>query len=192
MDAEPGGSLDLWQKSPQTFFPGATVEFARYAGSDIDASLAMRRTVTGTLPQQLDILWAQMNTLITEIPAPADGIRSPFMPDYPLDALKELARNIVQHRLYEGTNAPARVEWFDDRIEFSNPGGPFGRASEGEFGSHSGYRNPLITGNLQELGYVEQIGRGIRLVRKRLERNGSPPLDVEVDGFTRVTVRRRA
>lgn len=185
-------ALLIFGKSPQTFFPGATVELVRYAGSDIDASVALRRKATGTLPQQLEILWAQMSTLVTEIPVKAEGIRSPFVSDYPLEALKELARNLVQHRQYEGTNAPARVEWFDDRIELSNPGGPFGRASEGEFGSHSDYRNPMITDGLKGLGYVEQLGRGIRRVRKHLEKNGSPPLEVEVDGFTRVIVRRRA
>ncbi len=133
-----------------------------------------------------------MSAHIADVPVPADGIRAPFAPDYPLEALKELARNIVQHRQYEGTNAPARIEWFDDRIELSNPGGPFGRASEGDFGSHSDYRNPMITDWLRQLGYVEQLGRGIRRVRKHLEKNGNPGLEVEVDGFTRVIVRRRA
>jgi hypothetical protein len=39
--------------------------------------------------------------------------------------------------------------------------------------------------------HVEQLGRGIRRVRKLLAANGNPPLDVEVDGFTRLTVWRR-
>jgi ATP-dependent DNA helicase RecG len=181
----------MFGKSPQTFFPGATVELVRYAGPDFDAPVAWRKTATGTLPAQLDMLWAQLSAHIASVPGPADGIRSPFVPEYPLEALKELARNLVQHRAYVGTNAPARVEWMEDRIELSNPGGPFGRASEGAFGSFSDYRNPIITRWLKELGYVEQLGRGIRLVRKRLERNGNPALEVETDGFTRITVRRR-
>ena len=102
-----------------------------------------------------------------------------------------LLRNLVQHRQYEGTHAPGRVEWFDDRIEFSNPGGPFGRASEGTFGEHSDYRNPSITKGLVELGYVQQLGRGISRARFELERNGCPPLEVETDGFIRVLVRAR-
>jgi predicted HTH transcriptional regulator len=43
-----------------------------------------------------------------------------------------------------------------------------------------------------ELGYVQQLGRGIRRVRLQLERLGCPPLEVTTDGFTRVTVRGRS
>lgn len=96
---------------------------------------------------------------------------------------------MLQHRQYDATHAPARIEWYQDRIELSNPGAPFGRASAGEFGAESDYRNPNLTRHLVELGYVQKLGRGVRLVRRQLERNGNPPLAVEVDGFTRVIVR---
>ncbi len=73
----------------------------------------------------------------------------------------------------------------------SNPGGPFGRASERDFGSHTDCGNPITTA-LVDLGYVQQPGRGIMRVKLALERNGNPPFAVEVDGFTRITSRRRA
>ena len=180
----------LFGESPQRFLPGATIEFVRYDGTDFEAPVVLRRTVTGNLADQLETLWAQLNAHLASVPAPEDGIRTPYRPEYPIEALRELARNLVQHRLYEGTNAPGRVEWFEDRIIFSNPGGPFGQAGQGEFGEHADYRNPTITRWLVELGYVEQLGRGIRLVQRRLEENRNPPLEVETDGFTRVTVRR--
>ena len=75
-----------------------------------------------------------------------------------------------------------------DRIEFSNPGGPYGRASEGEFGGHSDYRNPGIIRLLANEGYVERLGRGIR---SQLKKNGNPDLRVETDGYTRVIVERQ-
>src|SRR5687767_9656201 len=45
---------------------------------------------------------------------------------YPPAALQQFARNAIMHRAYEGNNAPVRIYWFDDRIEFINPGGPYG------------------------------------------------------------------
>jgi ATP-dependent DNA helicase RecG len=179
----------LFGQNPQSFFPGAAIEFVRYGGTDVDAQVAARKTITGPLPDQLEAIWAQLTAHLVSVPASGEGIRTPYRPEYPLEALRELARNLVQHRLYEGTNSPGRVEWFDDRITFSNPGGPFGHASEGEFGSHADYRNPTITRWLVELGYVEQLGRGVRLVRRMLAQNGNPDLVVETDGFTVLTVR---
>ncbi len=177
--------------SPQDLLPGAFVELVRYAGDDVDAEVVERKTITGNLPDQLETLWTQLKAHNAEIPSKAAGMREAFAPAYPDEALKELARNLIQHRLYEGTNAPSRVEWYDRRIELSNPGGPYGRAAEGQFGEHSDYRNPLVTGKLAELGYVQRLGRGVRRVRLLLERNGNPPLEVEIDGYTRVIVRRQ-
>jgi len=187
-------ALLLYGASPQSWLPGAKIEFVRYKGADPDTPVATRKTVTGTLPDQLDSVWALLSAHLESAPVPSgptDGIRATYLPQYPLDAQKELARNLVQHRLYEGTHAPGRIEWYADRIEFSNPGGPFGRASEGELGEHTDYRNPVVTAGLVELGYVEQLGRGIRRVRLQLERNGNPPLVAETDGFTRVILRCR-
>jgi ATP-dependent DNA helicase RecG len=176
---------------PQSHLPGAIVEFVRYSGTDLDGPVVSRKTASGRLTDQLDIVWAQILANVADTPAVPNGIRTPYVPEYPVEALKELARNMVQHRLYEGTNAPGRISWFDDRVVFNNPGRPFGQASEGEFGAHSDYRNPTITRLLVELGYVERLGRGVRRVRNLLRDNGNPPLEVETDGFTTVTVRRR-
>ncbi len=55
-------------------------------------------------------------------------------PDYPIVALQQLARNAVLHRTYEGTNAPARIHWFSNRIEILSPGGPYGQVNRNNFG----------------------------------------------------------
>ncbi|MCU0694330.1 MAG: putative DNA binding domain-containing protein [Polyangiaceae bacterium] len=178
-------------RSPQTFLPGAVIEFARYGGIDVSAPVAFRKTIMGTLPDQLQSAWALLSAIIADVPADVAGIREGFVPEYPLEALKELVRNLVQHRQLEATHAPRRIEWYDDRIELSNTGGPFGRASEGEFGTHADYRNPSVTRLLVRLGYVQKLGRGVRLARLALQRNGNPPFEAETDGFTRVVVRRR-
>ncbi|HNN51278.1 MAG TPA: ATP-binding protein, partial [Pseudomonadota bacterium] len=156
-----------------------------------DAPVTLRKSISGTLPEQLEQVNAQLDAQLVSRPVGEPGIRAIYREEYPTKALRELARNLVQHRIYEGTHAPSRIEWYDDRVEFVNPGGPFGRASEGEFGSHSDYRNPTITQLLAESGYVEQLGRGVRMVRAQLAKNGNPPLEVEQNGFTQVIVRRR-
>nr|VFJ42569.1 MAG: Putative ATP-dependent DNA helicase recG C-terminal [Candidatus Kentron sp. DK] len=184
-------ALLIFGANPQSFFPGAIIEFVRYDGPDIDSAIVLRKTITGALPNQLDMVWMQLQANLVEKPVAENGIRLEFLPDYPIEALKELARNMVQHRLYEGTHSPGRIEWYRDHIEFHNPGGPFGHASEGGFGETSDYRNPLITGKLAEQGYVQRLGRGIRRVWQLLAKNGNPLLEVETDGYTHVSVRAR-
>lgn len=184
-------ALLVFGKDPQNHFSGATVEVARYLGTDVDADVGWRKTLTGTVPDQLDAAWRLFDSQQLKRADLQTGPLRTYYDEYPPGALHELIRNMLQHRLYEGTSAPCRVDWFDDRIELSNPGGPYGRASEGEFGSHSDYRNPTLTRLLADLGYVERLGRGIRRARLQLAKLGNPPLQVETDGFTRLTVRRR-
>ncbi|WP_394821328.1 ATP-binding protein [Pendulispora albinea] len=145
----------------------------------------------GPLTRQLDGAWSLVDQWNSEHIGPHEGVRQAFLREYPSEALKEIVRNLVQHRSYQKTNAPSRITWFDDRVEFSNPGGPFGAASESEFGEHSDYRNPGLTERLAELGYVQRLGRGVKLVKKYLAREGHPPLEVETNGFTTLVVRGR-
>lgn len=184
-------ALLVFGKDPQARLPGAYVDLVRYAGTDVDATVAHRLLARGTVPNQLDALWQRLHHEILTVPRDKRGIVEGFVEEYPFAALEELVRNLVQHRAYDATNAPSRVEWFDDRVELTNPGGPFGQASEGELGAHSDYRNPTLTRHLSELGYVQKLGRGLRRVRAQLERHGCPPLEVETDGYTRIVVRRR-
>lgn len=177
--------------SPQDAIPGAFLELARYGGTDIDSVVVTRKMVYGTVASQLVATWQWLEGNLVDEPTGERGLISGFASEYPLDVLKELVRNTIQHRQYEGTNAPVRIEWYSDRIEFTNPGSPFGRASEGEFGEHSDYRNPLLTGLLVRLGYVERLGRGVRRVRKLMRDAGLPAPEFVANGFTRATVRRR-
>lgn len=184
-------ALLVYGRDPQSLFPGATIEFARYAGVDDELMPVERKTIVGALPSQLDALWAQLKAHNYEVPSAPEGIRAGFAPAYPEAALQELARNLVQHRLYDGSYAPARVNWYADRVVFTNPGPPHGLAREGDFGEHSDYRNPTITNHLRRLGYVQKHGTGVSRAQTQLAKNGNLPLEVETNGYTTVVVRGR-
>jgi ATP-dependent DNA helicase RecG len=104
-------------------------------------------------------------------------------PDYPVEALRQLTRNAVMHRSYEGTNAPARVHWFSDPVEIQSPGGPFGRVSRDNFGlpGVTDYRNPQLAEAMRVLGYVQRFGWGIPAARQELHKNGNPPPRFQVE-----------
>jgi ATP-dependent DNA helicase RecG len=109
-------------------------------------------------------------------------------------ALRQLARNAILHRNYEGTNAPVRIYWFSDRIEIHSPGGPYGQVTRQNFGQPglTDYRNPHLAEAMGNLGYVQKFGVGIALARKALADNGNPPPEFDVpDGYVVAIVRRR-
>lgn len=90
--------------------------------------------------------------------------------NYPYEAIRELAMNLIMHRTYE-TNAPARFYEYSDRIEMDNPGGLYGKVQPENFPHVNDYRNPVIAEAMKVLGYVNRFNRGISMVQEQLEAN---------------------
>jgi ATP-dependent DNA helicase RecG len=171
--------------------PGAYIQFVRYEGIDQASNVIDQEELRGNLIGQLDllarILTANIRTAIRDV----GGLRQEDHPDYPLNAVRELVLNAVTHRDYEHFNAPVRVLWFDDRVEITSPGGPYGVVTKDSFDQRNDYRNPALAAAMKNLGYVNRFGRGIPLVRGSLEQNGNPPAEFLVeDNYWSVTVRR--
>ncbi len=171
--------------------PGAYVQFVRYEGIDQASNVVDQEELRGNLIGILDtlgrILTANIRTAVREL----GGLRHEDRADYPLNALRELILNALTHRDYEHFNAPVRVLWFDDRIEITSPGGPYGVVTKDTFEQRNDYRNPALAAAMKTLGYVNRFGRGITLVRIALEQNSNPPAEFQVeDTYWSVTVRR--
>lgn len=176
---------------PSSGIPGAYVQFVRYEGTDLDAPITdeqeLRQNLIGTAARLEPLLRSNLRTRIV-----GDGFREAPRPDYPLEALREICMNALMHRNYETSYAPTRIVWFDDRIEVTNPGGPYGQVRDDNFDRVTDYRNPSLAAALKGLGYVNRFGRGIGRVRVALERNGNPPAEFQVDDSSWAVTLRRA
>lgn len=143
-----------------------------------------------TLLRQLDeLLSLNIHTAVTI----GTGTTDSRLPDYPLAALQQLARNAVLHRNYEGTSAPTRLTWYDDRIELFSPGGPYGSVTVENFGRPgvTDYRNPVLAEAMRNLGYLQRFGAGLQVARAAAARNGNPLIEFDVDAsFIGLTLRR--
>ena len=182
-------------KSPRTWLPCAYIQFLRVRGTEWGDPVVDEQEIDGTLDTTLrrldDKLKATLAVSVDFTSGSTTEIRSS---PYPLVALQQLCRNAVLHRTYEHTNAPVRVYWFDDRIEITNPGGPFGTVTPANFGRPgiTDYRNPQLASVLKTLGFVQRFGFGIADARKALEANGNPPLEFQVEPTTVLATLRRA
>jgi ATP-dependent DNA helicase RecG len=170
-------------KSPRTWLPGAYIQFLRIRGTAYADPVADAVELDGTLQNMLrradEKFSAFLTTEVDFTTSTTEQRRTP----YPLSALQQLLRNAVMHRTYEGTNAPIRLYWFDDRIEILSPGGPYGVVNAENFGKPGAcdYRNQALAGILKVTGFVQRFGFGIAEARRALAANGNPPPEFQVE-----------
>jgi ATP-dependent DNA helicase RecG len=170
-------------KNPQDFLPGASVQFLRINGIELSDPVVDEEKTGGTLVNMLrrteEKLWAHNRLAIDIVSAPTDTKSLA----YPRSAIQQILYNAVLHRTYEGSNAPVRVYWFNDRIEIISPGGPYGNVTSDNFGQPgiTDYRNPNIADALKIYGFIQAFGRGIATAQKEMEKNGNPKIEFEIN-----------
>ncbi|KAA9153884.1 TetR family transcriptional regulator [Amycolatopsis acidicola] len=169
-------------RDPAAHVPGAYLQFIRYQGLDLDAPVVDQHELRGNLVGTATRLSALLTSHLRHKLAEGDGLfREEQLPDYPLEALRETCMNAIMHRDYERSHAPVRIAWFDDRIEVTNPGGPFGQVRPDNFDRVNDYRNPGLARAMKALGYVNRFGRGIWRIRSAMARAGSPVPEFRVE-----------
>ena len=174
-DGPTWAALLAFGRAPQARLPGAYIQFLRIDGMEITDPIRNQKLLTGRLDdvvRRLDELLDLNVSVRTEV---VGARRERQQPDYPVDALRQLAYNAVMHRSYEGTNTPVRVYWYRDRIEIASPGGLYGRMTRENFGKgDTDYRNPLLAEIMHHLGFAQRFGLGVPLARRLLAANGNP------------------
>lgn len=177
------GALLLFGKMPQQWFNNSSIDFVRFDGKSETDDILTRQEIKGTLDE---IVYR------TQQVVEANMARGSFFTstswkrvdivEYPLRALREALLNAAMHRDYEVGNSKIYVKLFDDRVDITSPGGLFGIVNKHNFGSGiTDYRNPILAETLRTLELVEQVGRGIQLIRRTMEENDSPSPDFHLE-----------
>ena len=179
-------------KHARDYLPGNYIQFLRIDGKELMDDIADEEKISGAMADMLGRAETKLqshNRVAMDITSgPTHQTSSP----YPMPALNQILYNAVLHRTYEGTHSPVRVHWFDDRIEITSPGGPYGNVTKQNFAmsGYTDYRNPNVADMLSSLGFVQAFGRGIDLAREAMDKNGNPPLQFEVnDSLVSCTLR---
>ncbi len=183
--------LLLCGRDPRAWLPGAYVQFVRYPGTAIGDVVRDHKEIDGCLADQLRRL-DEIIAANIENRSDLSGTIQRDRPTYPIVALQELARNAVIHRNYEGTAAPVRLSWFDDRLEITSPGGRYGIVTIETFGREgiTDYRNPVLGEAAKAMGFIQRFGSGIPRANAALARHGNPPAEFRAEpAYVNVTVR---
>ncbi len=180
-------------KSPQDFIPGSVIQFLRIDGLELADPVIDEEEIGGAVVEMLRRTEEKLKAHNRSSVDITSGSTHEFDSPYPLSAIQQILYNAVFHRTYERTNAPIRVYWFNDRIEITSPGGPYGNVTPENFGQPgvTDYRNPNIGDVLKTFGYIQAFGRGIAVAKSELKKNGNPDLQFEVNQSTVLCVIRR-
>ncbi|MDR0655160.1 MAG: putative DNA binding domain-containing protein [Treponema sp.] len=167
-------------KSPQDFIYGGYIQFLRIDGTELGDPVIDELKATGNLAVMIYKTEEKLSAYNKKAYDISQGAHI-ITEDYPPAAMQQILYNAVLHRTYEGTNAPVHVYWYNDRIEISNPGGPYGRVTTENFGVQGivDYRNPNLAEVMKNIGLIQRFGQGISSARQAMRKNGNPPLEFD-------------
>jgi ATP-dependent DNA helicase RecG len=172
------GGLLMFGVNPVRHLPQSGILFAHFNGNEADDALIDRQEIGGTLPQQVDGALAVIkNNLLS--PSIVEGLKrkttANILPD---KVFREVIVNACVHRNYSIVGSRIRILMFDNRIEFISPGRLPNTVTVEKLQSGVSYSaNPVIVKFMDNLRYVDRLGRGFPMIYREMKKIG---LDVSV------------
>jgi len=159
------GGLLAFGRSPGNYLPQARVHAVRFTDQAME-SYSDSKLFTGPVGAVIDEVEGYLAANLREVGGHWSGFKRGRLLEYPISALREAVVNAVAHRNYLD---PSDVKLFilPGEIRIKNPGA-FPPGVTPEDPEHKP-RNPLLTGFLFDLGYVERYGFGITRIRQECD-----------------------
>ncbi len=149
------------------------ISFARIRGKTLDEDLIDKQNIDGNLDYQIDTGVAVLKNHLA-VPSRIVGakrVATKYI--YPDKIFRELITNAVVHRNYSIYGSKIRVFLFDDRLEVISPGRlPNTVTIEKLRFGVSFATNPVLVKFMENLRYIDQLGRGLPMVYQEATGNG--------------------
>lgn len=91
------------------------------------------------------------------------------VPEYPTFAWQEGIVNAITHRAYNMQGEDIRITMFDDRLEILSPGKFPNIVNKNNIREVRYSRNPRIARALTELGWVRELGEGVKRIFEEMK-----------------------
>jgi ATP-dependent DNA helicase RecG len=157
------------EQALRQFLPTHEIAFQRISGLQVEVNEFLRYPLLRVMEEMLTRFRARNRE--EEIMV---GMLRVGVPDYSEQSFREGLANALIHRDYTRQGA-VHIQWHDDRIEISNPGGfPEGVRLDNLLVTPPRPRNPLLADAFKRAGLVERTGRGIDTIFYQQLRNGRP------------------
>lgn len=137
------------------------------------------RRIEGTIPDMLSeaLRFVRTNMKTRTVVDAVTGERTD-VPEYPVEAVREIVLNALVHRDYSvhTEGMPIQISMFEDRMEVRNPGGLYGRLRIDQLGHvQPDTRNPVLATAMETLGLTENRYSGIPTIRRLMSKAGLMP-----------------
>lgn len=151
--------------NPPKFLKQSGISFASFADNELSSELLDKKEIEGTL----DIVIDSCTSLIHNfIPSPSDiidNIRTNLHKTWSRKVYRELIANACIHRNYSITGSKIRVLMFPNRLEIISPGRLPNTVTIEKLKVGVSYAvNPVISKFMENMGYIDKLGRGIPMV----------------------------
>lgn len=164
----------LFAENPSIFLPNARIRFFRYEGSSAEVGVGMniikQEMIEGPLPKQIETIKNVVKAQLREFTAlnPLNG-KFITITEYPEFAWQEGVINAVTHRAYNIQGDDIKIFMYDDRLEIISPGKFPNIVNKENIREVRYSRNPRIARALTELGWVKELGEGVKRIYKEMK-----------------------
>ncbi|MFQ5628452.1 MAG: RNA-binding domain-containing protein [bacterium] len=156
----------------QKYLPQSGVVYAHYNGFEINDELLDNTRFEGTAPDLVEKLVEKV-LLRLATPSKIVGLKREEKTPLPRKVLREALVNAVCHRDYS-LRGKIRVFQFEDRLEVISPGRlPNSVTVEKMKVSYAIHRNPLIVKFMENLRYIDGLGRGVPMIFREMRNLGA-------------------
>ena len=167
------GGLLVFGKNTERRLPQNGISFAHFRGIEIADELIDKKVLTGRIQDVAEqaIVVLKNNT---KSPSVINGIKREEKEEYPNTVLREAIVNTLVHRNYSISGSRIRIFMFDDRIEFHSPGRLPNTVTIEKMKIGISYaRNPFLVKYIENLRFIDQLGRGIPMILKTMKEAGA-------------------
>jgi len=174
------GGLLVFGLQPQRFLQNGCISFAHYHGTRSESELIDKQVIEGTLDYQVDTCLSVIRNNLKDPSVIMGGKRESINSRYPDKVFRELLVNACVHRNYGIHGSRIRVLMYKDRLEFISPGRLPNTVTIEKLRRGVSYAvNPVIVKFMENLRYIDKLGRGLPMVWAEAQKIGKQPVFAE-------------
>lgn len=185
-------ALLLFAKKVSKWHPRSQVRLLKVSGTELksgkDYNVTVDETVTDNILTLIESSWDLIRPHLTETRFAPDAVfRTQII--YPEAACREALINAIAHRDYSIEGRGIEVHVYEDRLTIASPGGLLASIRIEDLKNQKGVhqsRNTFVSRVLREVGYMRELGEGMRRIHELMTLNDltPPELHAEPDAFS--------